>query len=145
MNERQAEHLLLEYPAMWNALQERREQIIDGYGCGEAFHCGASGGGGYSDGTFKKAARLVMMDEEEALVGVVREWLSVEMRAEDRAFLICLWRGSTPAEIDRRAGQIGSAAQSLKRMTTSLIQFVGRAFGGHGPACAASQRKFRPD
>ena len=87
----------------------------------------------------------MMMDEEEALVGVVREWLSVEMRAEDREFLLCLWRGSTPAEIDRRAGQIGSAAQSLKRMTTSLIQFVGRAFGGHGLACAASQRKFRPD
>ena len=145
MNERQAEHLLLEYPAMWNALQERREQIIDGYGCGEAFHCGASGGGGYSDGTFKKAARLVMMDEEEALVGVVREWLSAEMRAEDREFLLCLWRGSTLAEIDRRDGQIGSASQRLKRMTTSLIQFVGRAFGGHGPACAASQRKFRPD
>ena len=145
MNERQAEHLLLEYPAMWNALQERREQIIDGYGCGEAFHCGASGGGGYSDGTFKKAARLVMMDEEEALVGVVREWLSVEMDPADRVFLVHLWRGSTLAEIDRDDGQIGSSGQRLKNMVTSLIRFAGRAYGEHGLACAASRTKFRPD
>jgi len=145
VNEREAEYLLREYPDKWNALQEMREQIIDAYGCGEAYHCGMGGGGGHSDGTFKKAARLVMLDEEEALVGVVREWLSVEMDPADRAFLLLLWRGRSPAEIDRRDGQIGSARQRLKRMATSLIQFVGRACGGHGAASAASLRKFRPD
>ena len=145
MNERQAEYLLLEYPAMWNAMQERREQILDASGCGEAYHCGMGGGGGHSDRTYKTAARLVALDEEKFLVRVVREWLSVEMDPADRAFLLLLWRGRSPAEIDRRDGQIGSARQRLKRMATSLIQFVGRACGGHGAASAASLRKFRPD
>lgn len=145
MNERQVEYILREFPDRWNALQEMRGQIIDAGGSGEAYHRGMAGKGGHGDSTFFKASRLVALDEEETCLKVVREWLSAEMRAEDRAFLICLWRGSTPAEIDRRTGQIGGAAQRLKRMTRSLIQFVGRAFGGHGLACAASQRKFRPD
>ncbi|MHC1761541.1 MAG: hypothetical protein AB9917_18910 [Negativicutes bacterium] len=38
MNERQAEHLLREYPAKWSSMQEMREKIIDASGCGEAYH-----------------------------------------------------------------------------------------------------------
>ena len=145
MNERQAEYLLREYPDKWNAMREMREQIVDAYGSGEAFHCGMLGNGGHGDSTFLKASRLVAIGEEESLLKVVREWLTVELDPRDRAFLICLWRGRTPAEIDRDDGKIGSAGQRLKNMVKSLIRFAGHACGEHGPASALTLEKSRPE
>ena len=143
MNERQAEYLLREYPDKWNAMREMREQIVDAYGSGEAYHCGMVGNGGHGDSTFLKASRLVAIGEEESLLKVVREWLTVGMDPRDRAFLICLWRGRTLAEMDRDDGQIGSAARRLKNMVKSLIQFAGNASAENGPACAAIQTRSR--
>lgn len=144
MNEFGSEHLLLEYPGRWNAMQEKRDQIIDAYGCGEAYHEAATGSG-YGDKTFKKAVRLVALDEEETCLKVVREWLAVGLDPKDRVFLICLWRGRTLAEMDRDAGRIGSARQRLQDMVRGLNRFAGLACVEHGPACAASRKKSRPD
>lgn len=140
MNERQAEYILREYPTRWAAMREMREQIIASYGNGEAAH-GGTPASGHSDPTFSKAARLVALGDEESILKVVREWLSVGMNPEDRAFLIGLWRGHTLAEIDRDAGQIGNASQRLKNMTKNLIRFAGNANAENGPACAAIQTR----
>ncbi len=144
MNEVGVENLLLEYPGRWNAMQERRDQIIDAYGSGEAYHESATGSG-YGDKTFKQAARLVALGEHETYLKVVREWLTVGMDPKDRVFLICLWRGRTLAEMDRDAGRIGSARHRLQDMVSGLSRFAGLACVEHGPACAVSQKKPRPE
>jgi len=64
MDERTAAVLLLDYPKRWDALQERRAQIIDAYGNGNAYHGGGGSGSGHSDNTFKKVSLLVNMDTE---------------------------------------------------------------------------------
>ncbi len=83
MDEKTAAVLLLDYPKRWDALQERRAQIIDAYGNGNAYHGGGGDSGGHSDNTFKKASLLVNMGTEEANLKVVREWLSIGLNPRD--------------------------------------------------------------
>ena len=143
MTEIQSECLILQYPKRWDLIQELREQIIEASGNGEAY-CKAATGSGHGDNTFKKTARLALLAEEESVLEVIREWLANGLDPEDRIFLIGFWRGRTLVEMDRDAGRIGAAWQSLKRMVNGLSLFAGRACGEPGPACAGIQGKPRP-
>ena len=145
MTESVAESVLLEFPRRWEALLERRQQIMEAYGSGEAYHGNCISGGDRSDPTANKASKLVDLDKEESFLGVVRQWLNSGMDPQDRQLIIYLWRGLSPEQIDRRFSAYGMNFEKRRReMIAGLIRFAGDVRGGRGPACANTQTSSRP-
>jgi len=136
----EAECLLLGYPCRWSVAREMRQQIIDSQDNGRLCHEGRAQQGQHADSTFKKMVQLDALAQEEAVLEVFREWLTTGLAPEDRILLINLWRGRTLSELDREAGQLGSAWRRFQHMAKSLIRFVGGACGEHGAACANIQQ-----
>ena len=137
MTQSEAQTVLTEFPSLWESLQERRCQILESYGNGNAYQ----GGGrsyGHGDKTGKKAARLIDLEQEERLLGVVREWLTIDMDPGDRQIIINLWRGQTLS----RSGK--DAEQRFRRMVNGLIRFAGTVRGEPGPAYVNTQPSNRP-
>ena len=137
MTKSEAQTVLTEFPRRWESLRERRQQILESYGNGAAYH-GGDRGSGYGDATAKKAAKLVDLEMEESLLGVVREWLTLGLDPVDRQIIVNLWRGQTPS----RSGQV--AEQRFRQMVNGLIHFAGIVRGGHGPAYANTQPNSHP-
>lgn len=129
MTESMASYILLEYPKRWDAMQERRQQIIDACGNGNAYHGDGTSRGGHGDDTLRKVMQLVDLDTEENYLKVVREWLSTGLDPQDRAVLLNLWRGVPPTQIERRhiCPKGESVGQRLHTMINGLIHFAGRA------------------
>ena len=137
MTQSEAQTVLTEFPQRWESLQERRRQILESYGNGTVYQ----GGGrsyGHGDKTAKKATRLIEVEQQERLLGVVREWLTQGMDPVDRQIIINLWRGQTPS----RSGQ--AAEYRFRQMVNGLIHFAGIVRGGHGPAYANTQPNSHP-
>ena len=148
MTDQEAGELLLDFPKRWESLQAIREQrraILDEYKSAAAYDGARMGQGSHSDQTGRRAGRLVELGEQDSLLQVVRDWLTIGLTdTKDRVILTDLWRGLGIQTIIKRrnAWDIGLR---WRRMTQGLIRFVGAACGEHGAACACIRKSNRRD
>ena len=142
MTESKAAYILLDYPTLWGSWQERRQMIVDSY---SADHRHQGGSGDRSDETFKKAASLMELGEEESVLEVVGEWITSGLNPKDRIVLLSMWRGVHPAKIENRyLEQCETLPERWRKMIQGLIRFAGAVPGGHGLASAGTRMNSRP-
>ena len=142
MTESRAAYILLDYPTLWGSWQERRQMIVDSY---SADHRHQGGSGDHSDETYKKAASLMELGEEESVLEVVGEWITSGLNPKDRIVLLSMWRGVHPAKIENRyLEQCETLPERWRKMIQGLIRFAGAVPGGHGIASAGTRMNSRP-
>lgn len=152
MDKGQVTYLLLNYPALFEWMENRREDIIHGYR--QTAYAGGNRGSGHSDPTARKAERLINCQHIEDLLAHVGGWIDTGLEPQDRPVLIGFWR-LRHLGLYWVARNLNMEAWRCKArwdiMTNSLMnclkknQYVGPAFALPGGAFAGGQRNIYPE
>ncbi|MBO8183433.1 MAG: hypothetical protein H0Z28_11685 [Archaeoglobus sp.] len=141
---KQAGYLLSRYPLLFEQLENRREDILEGYRQG-AVAGGRKSVGSYSDPTAKKVMLLMDNNNIFELISMVGDWIDNELPPESRPFLFSMWRygrfGWELVSKDLGQGEWLCKLQWIT-LTTQLADYLnkrvsaGRVLGSHGIASA---------
>lgn len=84
--------MLRNFPALWEQVKKDAEEALEGGTHGAYSYAPLRSEGTHSDFTAERALQLAEMNELADLLALTRKWIDEELPAEDRRFLLSVWR-----------------------------------------------------